>query len=38
VTGPGLEPARIEQFIGDGFVRVDAAFPRALADAAHEIR
>src|SRR5215212_1158473 len=29
-----LEPAQIEQFITDGFVRIDHAFPRALADAA----
>jgi hypothetical protein len=38
VTARGLQPAQIEQFISNGFVRVDAAFPRALADAAHEIR
>jgi hypothetical protein len=30
----GLAPAQIEQFIRDGFVRIDHAFPRALADAA----
>ena len=30
----GLTPAEIEQFITDGFVRIDHAFPRALADAA----
>jgi hypothetical protein len=34
---PGLEPAQVEQFITDGFVRIDEAFPRALADAAREI-
>lgn len=33
----GLTPAQIEQFITDGFVRVDRAFPRALADAAQGI-
>jgi phytanoyl-CoA dioxygenase PhyH len=33
----GLEPAQIEQFITDGFVRIDGAFPRPLADAAREI-
>jgi hypothetical protein len=33
----GLEAAHIEQFITDGFVRIDEAFPRALADAAREI-
>ena len=30
----GLTPAQIDQFITDGFVRIDGAFPRALADAA----
>lgn len=30
----GLTPAQIEQFITDGFVRIERAFPRALADAA----
>ena len=30
----GLTPAQVEQFITDGFVRIDQAFPRALADAA----
>src|SRR3954466_13109028 len=29
-----LTPAQIEQFITDGYVRIDRAFPRALADAA----
>jgi len=33
----GLEPAQIEQFITDGFVRVDHAFPRGLADAIRAI-
>lgn len=33
----GLTPAQIEQFITDGFVRIDRAFPRALADAARAI-
>ena len=33
----GLTPAQIEQFITDGFVRIDAAFPRTLADAARAI-
>ena len=32
-----LEPAQIEQFITDGFVRVDQAFPREDADAARAI-
>jgi len=33
----GLEPAQIERFISDGFLRIDAAFPRELADAARAI-
>jgi hypothetical protein len=33
----GLEPAQVEQFISDGFVRVDAAFPREQADEARAI-
>jgi hypothetical protein len=33
----GLEPAQIEQFITDGFVRIDRAFPRELAEAARVI-
>jgi Phytanoyl-CoA dioxygenase (PhyH) len=33
----GLEPAQIEQFITDGFVRIDRAFPREHAEAAAEI-
>ena len=28
----GLEPAQIEQFITDGFVRIDHAFPRELRE------
>jgi hypothetical protein len=32
----GLEPAQIEEFIADGYVRIDGAFPRALADSARE--
>lgn len=32
-----LTPSQIEQFIVDGFVRVDDAFPRELADAACDI-
>ncbi len=32
-----LEPWQIEQFITDGFVRIDAAFPRAQADAARAV-
>ena len=32
--GRGLAPTQIEQFIRDGFVRMDGAFPPALADAA----
>lgn len=33
-TEGGLAPERIEQFITDGFVRIDEAFPRRLADEA----
>src|SRR4029079_9574727 len=33
----GLESAQIEQFITDGFVRLDRAFPRELANAARAI-
>ena len=33
----GLEPAQIEQFITDGFVRIDHAFPRERAAAARAI-
>jgi len=32
-----LEPAQVEQFISDGFVRMDGAFPREQADAARAI-
>jgi hypothetical protein len=32
-----LSDAQIRQFIQDGFVRIDRAFPRALADQAREI-
>jgi hypothetical protein len=33
----GLEPAQIEQFITDGFVRIDHAYSRERADAARAI-
>jgi hypothetical protein len=33
----GLTPAQIEQFIVDGFVPIDGAFPRTLADEARAI-
>jgi hypothetical protein len=33
----GLTPAQTAQFITDGFIRVERAFPRALADAARDI-
>lgn len=33
----GIRPAHVEQFITDGFVRIDHAFPRELADAARAI-
>ncbi len=33
----GLTPAQIEQFVTDGFVRLDEAFPRTLADEARAI-
>ena len=33
----GLESAQIEQFITDGFVRIDQAFPREHANAARAI-
>src|SRR6478609_9054636 len=33
----GLDPAQIEQFVTDGYVRVDDAFPRGEADAARAI-
>ena len=37
MSGLGLSDAQVEQFIVDGFVRIDAAFPRAVADAARAI-
>lgn len=33
----GLDRAHIDKFITDGFVRIDSAFPRALADEARAI-
>jgi hypothetical protein len=33
----GLGPAQIEQFINDGFIRIDRAFPPELAEAARAI-
>jgi hypothetical protein len=33
----GLAPTQIHQFITDGFVRIEGAFPRALADEARAI-
>src|SRR5262245_9137862 len=33
----GLKPAAIEQFMTDGFVRIEHAFPRDVADAARAI-
>jgi hypothetical protein len=36
LTG-GLAPAQIERFITDGFLRIDGAFPRTLADEARAI-
>jgi hypothetical protein len=36
-TAGGLAPAQIEQFITDGFVRIDRAFPREQAAAARAI-
>ncbi|XXS94511.1 hypothetical protein WMF28_20670 [Sorangium sp. So ce590] len=32
-----LSHSQIEHFITDGFVRIDAAFPRSLADEARAI-
>jgi hypothetical protein len=32
-----LNAAQVEQFIQDGFVRIDQAFPRQLAEAARAI-
>lgn len=37
VYPPALSAAQIEQFIEDGFVRIDDAFPRALAEEARAI-
>src|ERR1700712_3076698 len=34
---PALSPAQIEGFIADGFVRLDNAFPRTLADECRSI-
>lgn len=34
---PGLTPAQIDAFIADGFVRIDHAFPRTLAEEAAAI-
>ncbi|MCP3139699.1 phytanoyl-CoA dioxygenase family protein [Pyxidicoccus xibeiensis] len=34
---PALSPAQLDAFLRDGFVRVDNAFPRALADEARAI-
>jgi hypothetical protein len=34
---PALSQAQLQQFIRDGFVRIDQAFPRALADEARAI-
>ncbi|WP_224365330.1 phytanoyl-CoA dioxygenase family protein [Hyalangium versicolor] len=36
-TTPALSRAQIDQFITDGFIRLDNAFPRALADEARTI-
>ena len=36
-SSPALSPAQIDQFITDGFVRLDNAFPRELADAGRAI-
>lgn len=33
----GLQPAQIEKFIADGFLRINDAFPRELAEAARAI-
>ena len=37
LAGSGLAPAQIDQFITDGFVRIDGAFAREQADAARAI-
>ena len=34
---PALDATQIEQFIEDGFVRLDEAFPRHVADAGRAI-
>ena len=34
---PALSDAQVQQFIEDGFIRLDHAFPRALAEAGREI-
>lgn len=38
-TGPSraLTPAQIDQFVADGFIRIDDAFPAALADQARAV-
>ncbi|HSX56770.1 MAG TPA: phytanoyl-CoA dioxygenase family protein [Sphingomonas sp.] len=36
-ASPGLTPAQIDAFIADGFVRIDNAFPRTLAEEAAAI-
>ena len=36
-SSPALSPAQIDQFITDGFVRLDNAFPRELAEAGRAI-
>jgi phytanoyl-CoA dioxygenase PhyH len=36
-SADGLEAAQVERFITEGFVRIDEAFPRSLADAARAI-
>lgn len=36
-SGAGLAPVQIEQFVTDGFVRIDGAFPRTLADEARAV-
>ena len=37
VYPPALSAAQIEQFIEDGFIRIDEAFPRELAQEARAI-
>lgn len=36
-TPRALTPAQIDQFLADGFVRIDGAFPRALAEQARTV-